>query len=109
MGLGRWAFAAVWVAAYLATPTYAIAEPAPRAILIVDESDSNSPFGHRFREHVHSTLDAESTQHYVIYPESLDFGHFNGPDYDATLHAFFKNKYKNKPISIIVALGSQAL
>ena len=99
----------VWVAAYLATSTYAIAESSQRAILIVDESDSNSPFGHRFREQVHSTLNAESTQNYVVYPESLDFGHFNGPDYDATLHTFFKNKYENKPISIIVALGSQAL
>ena len=109
MGLGRRAFAAVWVAACLATPTYTFAESAPRAVLIVDESDSNSPYGHRFREQIHSTLDAESTQHYVIYLESLDFGHFNGSDYDATLHEFFKNKYKDKPIDIIVTLGSEAL
>src|ERR1700690_2855886 len=109
MGLGRWAFAAVWVAAYLASPTYAIAEPAPRAILIVDESDSNSPFGQRFREQVHSTLVAKSTQNYVIYSESLDFGHFSGPDYDARLHAFFRSKYNDKPISVFVALGSAAL
>jgi signal transduction histidine kinase len=109
MGLGKRAFAAFWVVASLAMPTCAIAEISPRAVLIVDESDSNSPFGDRFREQVHSTLDAESTQHYVIYPESLDFGHFSGPEYDATLHAFFKNKYKDKLISVIVALGSDAL
>ena len=109
MGLGRRAFAAFCVAASFATPTCGIAESSPRAILIVDESDSNSPFGHRFREQVHSTLDAKSTKNYVIYSESLDLGHFNGTDYDATLRAFFKNKYKDKPISVIVALGSAAL
>ena len=71
--------------------------------------NSNSPFGDRFRRQVHSTLDAKFTKDYVIYSESLDFGHFSGPDYDATLHAFFKNKYKDKPISVIVALGAEAL
>ena len=109
MRLGKRVFAAILVAASLAMPTYAIADPSPRAILIVDESDSNSPFGRRFREQIHSTLDAEPTKNYVTYPESLDFGHFNGADYDATLHAFFKNKYKDKAISVIVALGADAL
>ena len=69
----------------------------------------NSPFIHHFREQVHSTLDAESKKPFILYPESLDFGHFNGPAYEATLHAFFTNKYKDKPIGIIVAFGSKAL
>ncbi len=72
-------------------------------------SNSDSPFGRRFREQVHSTLDAESAQHYVVYSESLDFGHFSGPDYDATFRALFREKYKDKPISVIVALGADAL
>ena len=65
--------------------------------------------GQRFRQQVHSTLDAESAENYVTYPESLDFEHFNGADFDATLHAFFKNKYNDKSISVIVALGSATL
>jgi signal transduction histidine kinase len=109
MRLGTRALAAICVAASLVTPTWAIAEPSPRAILIIDESDSNSPFGHRFREQVHSTLDAKSTKDYVIYSESLDFGHFNGTDYDAKIRALFKSKYNDKAISVIVALGSAAL
>ena len=109
MRLGTRALAAICVAASVAIPTCAIADPSPRAILIVDESDSKSPFGVRFREQIHSTLDAERTKNYVIYPESLDFGHFNGADYDATLHGFFKNKYKDKSINVIVALGADAL
>jgi hypothetical protein len=109
MKLGKGLFATILVAASLAIATCAIADPSPRTILIIDESDSNSPFGHRFREQVHSTLDAKSTKDYVIYSESLDFGHFNGTDYDAKIRALFKSKYNDKPISVIVALGSAAL
>ena len=109
MKFGRWFFAAVCVTASLAALTCSYAEEPPDAILIVDESDSNSPFSHHFREQVHSTLDAESKKPFILYPESLDFGHFNGPAYETTLHAFFTNKYKDKPIGIIVAFGSKAL
>ena len=109
MKFGRQFFAAVCITASLAAPTCSNAEEPPDAILIVDESDSNSPFIHHFREQVHSTLDAESKKHYILYPESLDFGHFNGPAYEATLHAFFSNKYKDKPIGMILAFGSKAL
>jgi signal transduction histidine kinase len=109
MNFGRWLFAAFCVTASLATPSCSIAAVSPVAILIVDESDSNSPFIHRFRQQVHSTLDAQSKKSYIFYPESLDFGHFSGAGYEATLRAFFKNKYKDEPIGIIVAFGSKAL
>src|SRR5512139_4098049 len=109
MRLSRLSFAAVLIAASLANTIYCSAEVSPRAILIVDESDSNSPFVHRFREQVHSTLDAESAKNYIIYRESLDFGHFNGADYETTVRTFVKNKYEAKPINIIVAIGSEAL
>ena len=109
MYFGKQFFAAFCVTASLAAPSCSYAEEPPHAILIVDESDSNSPFIHHFREQVHSTLDAESKKPYILYPESLDFGHFNGPAYEATLHAFFKNKYQDKPIDMIVAFGSKAL
>ena len=109
MNFGRQFFAAVCVTASLAAPTCAYAGESPDAILIVDEFDSNSPFIHHFREQVHSTLDAESKKPFILYPESLDFGHFNGLAYEATLRAFFNNKYKDKPIGMIVAFGSKAL
>ena len=109
MYFSRRLFSAFFVAASLAASTCSYAEEPPDAILIVDESDSNSPFIHHFREQVHSTLDAESKKSFILFPESLDFGHFNGPAYEATLHAFFTNKYKDKPIGMIVTFGSKAL
>ena len=109
MKFGRRFFAAVCVITSLAAPACSYADERPAAILFVDESDSNSPFIHHFREQVHSTLDTESKKPFILYPESLDFGHFNGPAYEATLHAFFTNKYKDKPIGMIVTFGSKAL
>jgi len=90
-------------------PFRATAEPLPRNILIVDESAADSPFGRRFKDQIHSTLDAESVQAYAMYAEYLDFGHFTGPSYVSALETYLTNKYRDKPISLIVALGSDAL
>ena len=109
MSFGKLFFTATWIVACLAVPTCAIGELLPRAVLVIDESNSDSPFGHRFREQVHSTLDAQTAQPYAIYAESLDFGHFSGSDYDVALRAYFNSKYRNKPLSAIVTLGSDAL
>ncbi len=68
----------------------------------------NSPFGRRFGEQIHATLDAKSVRGYAIYAEYLDLGHFTGPNYDSILQTYFTNKYRDKPISLIVALGSEA-
>ena len=61
------------------------------------------------REQIHATLDAKSVQAYAIYAEYLDLGHFTGPNYESIFETYFTNKYRDKPISLIVALGSEAL
>ena len=110
MSLGARVFAAILVAASLvAMPFRATAEPSSRNILIIDESAAESPFGRRFAEQIHATLDAKSVQAYAIYAEYLDFGHFTGPNYELVLETYFTNKYRDKPINLIVALGSEAL
>jgi len=109
MGLGARLFTAIWLMAILATPLCAVAQPSPRAVLIVDESEPGSPFSSRFNAQIHATLDAETAQPYAIYAESLDFGHFGGTDYDAVLRTYFVDKYRAKPLSVVVVLGSSAL
>ena len=85
------------------------AETLPRGVLIISETAAESPFAHRFVEQIHLALDARTVQPYQIYTEYLDFGHFAGPSYDATLHTYFREKYRDEPIRVIVALGTQAL
>jgi signal transduction histidine kinase len=110
MSLSAQVFAAILIAATLAAmPFRATAEPPPRNILIIDESAAESPFGRRFGGQIHATLDAKSVQAYAIYAEYLDFGHFTESNYDLILETYFTNKYRDKPISLIIALGSEAL
>lgn len=110
MSLGARVFAAILVAASLAAmPFRATAAPPSRNILIIDESAAEAPFSRRFGEQIHATLDADGVQAYEIYAEYLDFGHFTGPNYDSILETHFASKYHDKPINLIVALGSAAL
>ena len=110
MGLIRQIFVVVCVlvgCAVLVSRT-ASAESLPRTVLILDNSDPDSPFSHRIREQINATLDAEVTQGYAIYTEFLNIGHFKESNYDGTLHAYIKSKYRSKPIGVIIAIGSGA-
>ena len=63
MSLSTRVCAAILVAASLAAMSFrATAEPPPRNILIIDEPAAESPFGRRFGEQIHATLDAKSVQ-----------------------------------------------
>ena len=44
-----------------------------------------------------------------FYIESLDLGRFRGARYRDTVHAYFREKYGDKQVGIIVAVGSAAL
>jgi signal transduction histidine kinase len=110
MSLDARVFAAILVAASLvAMPFRATAGAPTRDILIIDESAAEAPFARRFREQIHATLDAKNVQAYSIYAEYLDLGHFTGQNYGSILETYFINKYRDKPINLIVALGSEAL
>jgi signal transduction histidine kinase len=110
MSLSTRVCAAILVAASLAATSFrATAESRPRNILIINESAAESPFGRRFGEQIHATLDVKSVQAYAIYAEYLDLGHFTGPNFESIIGTYFTNKYRDKPINLIVALGSEAL
>jgi signal transduction histidine kinase len=44
-----------------------------------------------------------------VYVEQLDLYNFSGPQYEQILRSYLRAKYQDKPISVIVALGSAAL
>ena len=56
-----------------------------------------------------STVTSQNPETITLYLEHLDLFRFNGPQYkDGTLD-YFRNKYRDKPIGVIVAIGSGAL
>jgi signal transduction histidine kinase len=44
-----------------------------------------------------------------IYIENMDLGRFGGEDFNTTVETYFRGKYREKPIGVLVAVGSAAL
>jgi signal transduction histidine kinase len=93
----------------LSAPTYLIAEPLPRSVLILDQSEPNSPWGFSFRDSFQSSFREASGDPIAIYVEILDLGRFDGPQHKDILRTYLREKYRDKHIGVIVTLGSAAL
>ena len=100
---------AIWLLANLTVCTYAVADNTTHTVVIIDASDSDSPFSSRIRQHIHATIDNEFKLPYSIFSENMDLTRFNGPAYLAAFDEYFKKKYQDKSISVIVALGGESL
>jgi signal transduction histidine kinase len=79
-----------------------------RSILLLHQSELRGPFYYQifdtFRAEVEAKLDP-----LTIYAESFDLSRFGGDSYDAGLRQFLREKYRDKPIDVIVAVGSATL
>jgi signal transduction histidine kinase len=101
--------AVIAIFACLAPAIAPAAEPLPRSVLILDQTEPNSQWGFAFRGGVRSVLSADPTAPIAIYSEVLDLGRFNGKDYEELLRTSLSAKYRNTPIGLIVVHGSTAL
>ena len=85
------------------------ADPLPRSVLILDQSDAHSgwytPFSAAFRSSLHSG----SAQRISVYAEHLDLSRFGGPRHDEALRPYLRDKFRERPIGVLVAQGSSAL
>ena len=101
-----WALVLAMVAAF-AQP--AAAQPLPRSVLIFDFTDTNSPWGLAFRSTVRSELSKGSKTPIALYSEVLELGRFNSPQYQELLRTYLREKYRDRPIGVIIVHGSLAL
>ena len=85
------------------------AEPSPRSVLIFDQTETNSPWGVAFRGTFRSEIDKGSNTPVAIYSEVLELGRFNSPQYEELLRTFLREKYRDRPIGVVVVHGSMAL
>jgi signal transduction histidine kinase len=95
--------------ALLALPTSAIAEPLPRSVLILDQSDTDSAWYQSFASAFRSTLNAKSAARVSIYAEHLDLSRFGGVRHEALARTYLRDKFSDRPIGVVVAQGSSAL
>jgi len=90
-------------------PAVASADHLPRSVLFIDQFEVASPFSAAIYARFRSILDAHSPQPVSTYAENLDLGRFGSPQFEAALQTLFREKYRDKPVGVVVAIGSAAL
>jgi len=85
------------------------ADPLPRTILLLDQSIPYTEYFGKLFASFQSTLKTGSDVPVTIYSERLEFSHFKGLEYDSLLQTFIKEKYRSRPIGVIVAIGFDAM
>ncbi|MFY9786890.1 MAG: hypothetical protein WAK08_14375 [Pseudolabrys sp.] len=97
------------VAALLTAPL--AAQPSSRSVLLLDQSYAGLPFNTALATAVRLTLNAGSRVPISFYVEHLDANRFFGSDYEESILSFFRKKYRDKAIDVVVVVvgGSSAL
>ena len=105
-----------WVSALLIgvtvflTPLQVTAqEGRPRSILVLHQSDLRGPFYYSVFSDLRSVLSADNRSHITLYAENLDLSRFRGKTYEALLQRYFKEKYQDAQIDVVVAVGATTL
>ena len=90
-------------------PAWAESELLPRSVLILDQSDADSPWYADFSAAFRSTLNAGSERRFSVHSEHLDLSRFPGTQHHEVLRTYLQNKYRDRPIGVLVAQGSSSL
>jgi signal transduction histidine kinase len=85
------------------------AEMRARSILVLDQSESRGPFYYQIFTGLCSVVNADSRFHTTLYSENLDLSRFNGASYEESLKQQLKEKYRDRPIGVVVAVGMSTL
>ncbi len=90
-------------------PLPASAEPLPRSVLFIDELTPIHPWFTDLSKAFTRTLSRESSNSIYVYVETLGLAAFDDEAYYSQIRDHFRQKYRNKPIGVIVAHASLAL
>ena len=89
--------------------TLPAAEPLPRSVLLLDQSDADSAWYATLSPAFRSTLNAGSAERISVYSEHLDLSRFGTPQHDELLQTYLRDKFSGTRIGVVVAQGSGAL
>ena len=85
------------------------AQSSLRSVIIIDEADPVRPAYFPRASAFRSTLNEGLTKPVAIYAENLDLSRFDSPQFETIVGTYFREKYREKSIDLIVANGSRAL
>ncbi len=98
-----------WLIASLLPSLCLAAEPLPRSVLIIDQLGPYGQFNTAIYSALRTTLSRASVAPVTAYTEFLDLSRFSGPQYEALMRATLEEKYRKKPIGVIVVFGFEGL
>lgn len=91
--------------ALLAPMSLSAQERRPHSVLVLDQSDLRGPFYYELSAGLRGVLGAHADARVTIYGENLDLTRFGGAAYEESLKRYFKEKYRDRSIGAIVAIG----
>jgi signal transduction histidine kinase len=100
---------AVALTALWASPCCAGAELRPRSILVLDQSEARGPFYYQLFSGLREVVSKEARPHTTLYAENLDLSRFKGVAYEQSLQRYLKEKYRDRPIGVVVTVGAATL
>src|SRR4029453_373550 len=93
----------------LLAPMALAQERRPRSVLVLDQSDLRGRFYYELSAGLRGLLGAPNDGRITVYGENLDLTRFGGVAYEQSLKRHFKEKYRDRPIGVIVAIGAGTL
>jgi signal transduction histidine kinase len=103
------ALAVAWLVPLVSSPRLVAAEPRPRAVLVLAQAETTSPFYGAIFAGLRSTVTADRNGTVSVYVESLDLDRFTGAGYETSLTSHLRTKYADRPPGVLVAVGAAAL
>jgi signal transduction histidine kinase len=100
---------AIVLAGLLSPAICLAADPMPRSVLILSQGLPGAPWPSALHQAMRSTLNADLAEPIAIYIEELDLARFGSPQYEQIVRSYLREKYRQKPIGVIVTVGSGAL
>src|SRR5215475_5803321 len=85
------------------------AEPLPRTILFLDEDTPIYPWFRQMSDAFNATIKIETENPPFVFIENLGIDEYDTTDYFNTVRSHFREKYRNKPIGVIISNASRYL
>src|SRR5262245_50585348 len=85
------------------------AEPLPRNILFLDEDTPIHPWFRQMSDAFYSTIKTETKNPPFVFVENLGIDAYDVTDYFNILRSHFREKYRNRPIGVIISNASRYL
>ena len=93
-----------------AAPAVALcAESLPRSVLYLDENDPGLPFAIGISAAFRTTVNTGSADRVAVFAENLDLVRSTGPRHDEILKTYLREKYRDRPVGVVVTVGPAAL